>query len=68
MRTETMLRTKRGPGKPRIGQHMQTRVPDDYADWIKAEAERQGIDCPEFFREVIKAGAETLGFTSESDA
>jgi hypothetical protein len=54
------LETLRPPGRPRIGRHMQTRVPDDHADWIEREAARRGEDVPEFFREVIAAGVETL--------
>lgn len=39
---------------------MQTRVPDTEADWIEDEAARRGMDCPEFFRQVIVAGVSVL--------
>lgn len=39
---------------------MQTRVPDEYAAWIRAEAIRRKIDCPEFLRVVIAAGVNAL--------
>jgi hypothetical protein len=39
---------------------MQTRVPDEQAEWIEKEAARRDKDCPEFFREVIAAGIESL--------
>ena len=39
---------------------MQTRVPDEHADWIGKEAERQGKDCPDMLREVIAAGVASL--------
>lgn len=58
MSQQTLVR--RGPGRPRIGVHMQTRVPDDYAAWIEAEAARRGEECPEFFRQVIIAGVHAL--------
>ncbi len=61
MDTPTIDRpVKRGPGKPRIGVHMQTRVPDDNANWIESEAKRREIECPEFLRMVIDAGVKAL--------
>jgi hypothetical protein len=58
----TMVAEKRGPGKPRIGRHMQTRVPDDLAEWIEEEARRTGdaAGCPETLRRVIAAGVSAL--------
>jgi len=55
-----MMETRRGPGRPRIGVHMQTRVPDDYAAWIEEESQRRGMEYPEFLREVIAAGVWAL--------
>jgi hypothetical protein len=39
---------------------MQTRVPDEYADWIKAEAEVRGVPCPELLRQVIVEGVHAV--------
>jgi hypothetical protein len=39
---------------------MQTRVPDANANWIEDEAFRRGVECPDFFREVIAAGIQHL--------
>lgn len=50
-----------GPGRPYIGQKVQTHVPDPVKEWVKEEAKRQGIAEAEVSRRIFLAGLAAVG-------